>query len=91
MEHRPESPKSPQTRPTRCIGHRDSSPAHRKSSSSNEREILPCITSALNFPVQTRQNPTEKHTDHQDGCSINYRTKASKELDLSLKNTSMSS
>ncbi|KAF4075967.1 hypothetical protein AMELA_G00224960 [Ameiurus melas] len=87
MEHRPESPKSPQTRPTRCIGHRDSSPAHRKSSSSNERDILPCITSALNFPVQTRQTPTEKHTDHQDGCSINYRTKASKELDLSLKNT----
>ncbi|MCI4391333.1 hypothetical protein PGIGA_G00133000 [Pangasianodon gigas] len=87
MEHRPESPKSPQTRPTRCIGHRDSSPAHRKSSLSNEREILPCITSALNFPVQARQNPTEKHTDHQDGCSINYRTKDSKEVDLSLKNT----
>ncbi|KAB5533004.1 hypothetical protein PHYPO_G00126600 [Pangasianodon hypophthalmus] len=87
MEHRPESPKSPQTRPTRCIGHRDSSPAHRKSSLSNEREILPCITSALNFPVQARQNPTEKHTDHQDGCSINYRTKDSKEMDLSLKNT----
>ncbi|MCJ8745573.1 hypothetical protein PDJAM_G00131720, partial [Pangasius djambal] len=87
MEHRPESPKSPKTRPTRCIGHRDSSPAHRKSSLSNEREILPCITSALNFPVQAKQNPTEKHTDHQDGCSINYRTKDSKEVDLSLKNT----
>ncbi|XP_058232469.1 uncharacterized protein nacad isoform X2 [Hemibagrus wyckioides] len=87
LEHRPESPKSPQTCPIRCIGHRDSSPAHRKSSLSNEREILPCIPSALNFPVQARQHPTEKHTDHLDVCSINYRTKDSKELDLSLKNT----
>ncbi|XP_060717271.1 uncharacterized protein nacad isoform X1 [Tachysurus vachellii] len=86
IEHRPESPKSPQTHPVRCIGNRDSTPAHRKSSLSKEREILPCITSALNFPVQARQHPTEKHTDQEDGCSTNDRTKESKEVDLSLKN-----
>lgn len=90
IEHRPESPKSPQTRPVRCIGNRDSTPAHRKSSLSKERAILPCITSALNFPVQARQHPTEKHTDQEDGCSTNDRTKESKEVDLSLKNNSMS-
>ncbi|XP_053343737.1 uncharacterized protein nacad isoform X3 [Clarias gariepinus] len=86
-EHRLEPPKSPQACPTRCVGLRDSSPAHRKSSLSSEREILPCITTALNFPVQARQNPSDKHTDYQDGCSNNYRTKDSKEVDLSLKNT----
>lgn len=40
--------------------------------------------------MQARQNPTEKHTEDQDGCSITYRTKDSQEVDLSLKNTSMS-
>lgn len=89
MEHRLEPPKSPQACPTRCVGLRENSPAHRKSSLSSEREILPCITTALNFPVQARQNPSDKHTDYQDGCSNNYRTKDSKEVDLSLKNTSM--
>ncbi|KAI5620831.1 hypothetical protein C0J50_19559 [Silurus asotus] len=87
MEHWPESPKRTQTRPTRCIGHRECSPAHRQSDLSNDREILPCITSALNIPVQARQTPPEKHIDHQDGSSIHYRTTDSKEEDLSLKNT----
>ncbi|TSK20225.1 NAC-alpha domain-containing protein 1 [Bagarius yarrelli] len=84
MEHRSESPKTLQAPPARCPEHRDSSPAHRKSSLSNEREISPGITSAVDNPMQARQHPTEKHTDHQDGCLINYTMK---EVDLSLKNT----
>lgn len=81
MEHRPESPKTK---------HRESSPAHRKSSLNNERETVPCIPSALNFPAQARQNPPEKYTDHQDGCSVDYRRKETKDVNLSLNNTSMS-
>ncbi|KAI4881545.1 hypothetical protein NFI96_014879 [Prochilodus magdalenae] len=84
--HRTESPKSPQTSPKGCVGKREASPAHRTSTLTSEKEILPCINPALISPVKTRQKPSEKHTDRHDGCSISYRTKDSDDMDLSLKN-----
>ncbi|XP_017551273.2 uncharacterized protein nacad isoform X1 [Pygocentrus nattereri] len=84
--HRTEPSKSPKTLPTGCMGHRNASPARRTPTLTNEREILPCINPTLNCPVETRQKPAGKHSNHQDGCSISYRTKDSDDMDLSLKN-----
>ncbi|XP_076869261.1 uncharacterized protein nacad [Brachyhypopomus gauderio] len=82
-----ESLESPQAPPTGCIGRRDASPAHRKThfNMPKEKEILPCVSSTLNPPVQTRPKPASKLTDQQDRGSVSYRRKDSEELDL-LKN-----
>ncbi|XP_066501895.1 NAC-alpha domain-containing protein 1 [Hoplias malabaricus] len=85
--HRTDSPKSPKSFPVvGCVGHRDASLANRTSNVFSERENLPCMSPTLNMPVGTRQKPAGKHTDHQDRCSISYRTKDSDDMDLSLKN-----
>lgn len=87
--HVTESPKRPKTLRSGCEGQRDASPVHRTSMLRNEREILPCINPTVNSPIKMRQKPAGKHTDHEDGCSISYRTKDLEDMDLSLKNNSM--
>ncbi|XP_026866582.2 uncharacterized protein nacad [Electrophorus electricus] len=81
---KPVSPESPYTLPSGCTGHRDASPAYRKTNMPKEKEILPCISSTLNSSVQTRPKPDPKPTD-QDTGSVSYRRQDSEELDL-LKN-----